>query len=379
MGISWMHGEQPRPPIERLLLLAPLPIGDTLFITPTIHELRTSFPRMHMTALVHESTADLMRCVPGVDAVEILPVGADWQGGGSLIRTLMRLHADGFDAVIDFSSPAYKWIGFLCGIPLRTYMKFEPHWWFIQGEHTRWRMTHATEHYYNCARELGLPPWAEADHRLRLRLPESAREAACTYLHGLRAKRHSGWEPLVAIHAGGTMLDGVKRWPAERFAETADALCDRWGASVLLLGGPEDQVLARSVAATMRTDARVVAGEVSLLTSLALVDLADLFVGNDSGLLHAAAALGTPYLGIYGPTSLPNFQPTPLYAEQGRLALPPRPCPEPQYFVGGDVVWRRRHLHCHETCAALLTLSATYVISLAESLLRVRLSSAGAV
>jgi ADP-heptose:LPS heptosyltransferase len=173
------------------------------------------------------------------------------------------------------------------------------------------------------------------------------------------------------------MLDGVKRWPAERFAETADALCDRWGANVLLLGGPEDQELARSVAATMWANARVAAGEVSLLTSLALVELADLFVGNDSGLLHAAATLGTPYIGIYGPTSVANFHPVPLYPEQGRLALPPRPCPEPQYFVGGDVVWR--HLHCHETCAALLTLPATYVISLAESLLRGRLSSAGAV
>jgi ADP-heptose:LPS heptosyltransferase len=327
-----------------------------------------------MTALVHEKTAELMRCVPGIDEIEVLPVGADWQGGGELVRMIWRLREQEFDAAVDFSSPAYKWIGALCDIPLRTYMKFDPNWWFSAGDHARWRTTHATEHYYDCARELGLPPWDEVDHRLRLQLPRSAREEAQAFLHA--SVGHYGG-PLIAMHAGGSMLDGVKRWPADRFAELAEALCTSWHARVLLLGGPEDVELANAIAGAMRGPAVVAAGTASLVISLALVESADLLIGNDSGLLHAAAALGTPYIGIYGPTAPSNFHPIESYPGQGHVVLPPVPCPEPGYFVGGDVIWR--HRRCHGTCAALLTLPVSTVLAYATIVLQARVSAAGAV
>ncbi len=374
MGTVWRSETSTAGPIERILLLAPLPIGDTLFVSPTIHALRETFPGVHMTALVHETTAELMNCIPGVDAVEVLPVGADWEGGGQLIRSMMQLRRERYNAAVDFSSPAYKWIVFMCGVPIRTYMKFDPCWWLLPDEHDQWRTMHATEHYYNCAIDLGLPPWHEVDHRPHLRLPDACRESA-------RAFAYSRWRdrtgPLVAIHAGGMMLDGVKRWPAERFAAVADALREDWGARVMLLGGPEDVELAQSVAEGMRLPGVVAAGDVPLLTSLALLEMADLFVGNDSGLLHAAAALGTRYVGIYGPTSLENFRPIPLHPNQGRIALPPLRCPEPRYFVGGDVVWRQPR--CREICSALATLPVSTVLSHAVALLQTHVSSAGAV
>ena len=105
MGTDAMFGEQGAAPIKRILLLAPLPIGDTLFVTPTIRTLRATFPHVRMTALVHSNTFDLMRCVLEVDEVALLPIGRDWQGGGPLIETVMRLRAERFDVAVDFSSP----------------------------------------------------------------------------------------------------------------------------------------------------------------------------------------------------------------------------------------------------------------------------------
>ena len=354
----------------RILLLAPMPIGDTLFCSPTIRTLRATYPDARITAVAHSATASLLRNMPGVNDVLILPTGKDWGGPLALVMFLRRLRAARFDISVDFSSPAYKWISLLAGVPVRTYMKFDRFWWFVPGRHVKWRRTHAAEHYYDSARELALPHWSEVSHVPHISLPVSARKEARRFLsdHGLARVR----TPIVAIHPGGAMLDGVKRWPAENYAAVADALHDHWGAHILLVGGPDEQQLVREGAHLMRSPSVQVAGAVSLLGSFALLTAADLFIGNDSGLLHAAAALGTPYIGIYGPTAAANFHPLPQRERQGIVLRPQTPCLSPRYFVGGDVVWSRPC--CQGVCQALASISAERVTAVASMLLQRRLS-----
>src|SRR5579872_2997212 len=141
----------------RILLLAMLPIGDTLLVTPTIQALRDRYPNAHITALVRSDAESIVRCVPAIDEVVVWPFGADWAGVYPLARALRELRARRYDASIDFTTPAYKWINFGGRIPLRTYMKFDPLWWIVPGGHRLWRSTHATQHFYDCARELDLP------------------------------------------------------------------------------------------------------------------------------------------------------------------------------------------------------------------------------
>lgn len=360
-------------PPTRVLLLAMMPIGDTLFATPTIEAIRDCYPAAQIIALVHSTTQELVRSVPGVDDVLILPTGPDWHGPRSLVRFLRTLRARHFDSSVDFTSPAYKWINLAAGIPRRGYMKFDRLWWCLPGEHYHWRAQHASRHYYDCADELALPQWDEVDHAMRLRLPREARVRARQYLlrHGIRP----GGPPIVALHPGGAGLHGVKRWPAERFAEVAEKLTEQWDARVLLLGGADEADLARTVAARMRTAPLVVAGNMSLLESFALIESCDLYIGNDSGLLHAAAALGTPYIGIFGPTNPANFHPLPTRKGQGLVVLPPIPCFEPYHFVGGNPIWRRPC--CEGVCKALALLSPERVLAEADELLERRSTAAG--
>src|ERR671937_1373020 len=95
-------------PIRRILLLALLPIGDTLFTTPTIRVLRERYPRVRITALAHARAAPVLQCVPEVDEVVVLPIGRAWAGFGPIVRTLRSLHARHFDVAINFTSPGYK-------------------------------------------------------------------------------------------------------------------------------------------------------------------------------------------------------------------------------------------------------------------------------
>jgi lipopolysaccharide heptosyltransferase II len=360
-------------PSGRILLLALLPIGDTLFTTPTIRALRERHPRVRLTALAHARAAPVLHCVSEVDEVVVLPIGRDWAGFGPLVRTLRSLRATRFDVAINFTTPAYKWVSIVCGVPLRTYMKFEPLWWLLPRDRTRWRSTHATRHYYDCARELDLPPWETVSHVPYLVLPDAERRAAHLFL-----RRHGApkvQRPLVAIHAGGAGVSGLKRWPPDRFAELAEQLQRAWGARILLLGGREETALARAMAAQIQDAEPIIAtGAVSLLTSFALIASCDLFIGNDSSLLHAAAALGTPYVGIVGPTSAANFHPVGRHPQQGTLVQPSPPCRRPQYFVGGALPWRRPC--CRGTCRALAALRADAVLAAAAVLLQRRFAHA---
>ncbi|MBP5857074.1 glycosyltransferase family 9 protein [Marivibrio halodurans] len=107
-----------------------------------------------------------------------------------------------------------------------------------------------------------------------------------------------------------------KIWPAERFAALAGRLCATDGplpgARVAVLGGPGEDAQAAPVLDAIPPERRIdLVGRIDLLTAAALLERARLFVGNDSGLMHIAAAMGTPTLGLFGPSK------TELYAPWG--------------------------------------------------------------
>src|SRR5579884_3293968 len=185
-----------------ILLVAPLPIGDTIWTEPTVRALRRQYPQAWITALVHRLTQPVWRCMPDVSETLVLPTGRDWHGPGALLELLGTLRSRHFDAAVHCSSPAYKWISLAAHIPLRTYMKFDRLWWLLPRQHRRWQTTHAVQHYYDCARELDLPPLVPSETAPRLELPHANHVAATEWLR-------SADRPVVAIHPGGVGLDGL--------------------------------------------------------------------------------------------------------------------------------------------------------------------------
>lgn len=116
-----------------------------------------------------------------------------------------------------------------------------------------------------------------------------------------------GAEPILALGAGANFIG--KRWPPERFAAVARRLVSPSGplagARIALLGGPEDRAIASEIAASLDADgvtATDLAGKLDLNACAALLERATLFIGNDSGLMHIAAAAGAPTLGLFGPS-----------------------------------------------------------------------------
>jgi len=115
----------------------------------------------------------------------------------------------------------------------------------------------------------------------------------------------------------------IRRWAPEKFARLADEIVDRYNLQVVLCGNGGEEGLLRRVGNLMRGKAVVQAGELSLTGFAALVEKAQLFVGNDSGPTHVAAALGVPTVALMGTADIERYRP---YGPNSEICYRPVRC-----------------------------------------------------
>lgn len=130
-----------------------------------------------------------------------------------------------------------------------------------------------------------------------------------------RARAAALWpegEPVLAL--GPTANWGGKMWPGERFAALALRLTGETGilpnARIAVFGGPGEEALAQATLARLPADRTLnLVGQLSLLDIAAALQRCAIYIGNDSGLMHLAAASGVPTVGLFGPSREENYGP----------------------------------------------------------------------
>lgn len=173
------------------------------------------------------------------------------------------------------------------------------------------------ERYFAAAADLDVQPDGQPAEFFTTR--EAEREAdAFLAEHGLGEQR-----TLLAFAPGAAHF--TKRWPADRWAALLRRI--RSTADVVVLGGPGDRELASGIARAGEGRAASAAGRFSLTGTAALLKRSRALVSSDSGVLHLATAVGTPVVGLYGPT-VESFGFFPYRARATVLQrdLPCRPC-----------------------------------------------------
>ncbi|MDF1748404.1 MAG: glycosyltransferase family 9 protein [Alphaproteobacteria bacterium] len=138
-------------------------------------------------------------------------------------------------------------------------------------------------------------------------------------VHDEKAAALIGSEGVKVLAIGPTANWQGKIWPADRFVSVIEALTGPSGplpkAKVAIFGGPGERAQAMPVLQAVPEDRRIdLVGTVDLLTAAAVMARMALYVGNDSGLMHMSAAVGTPTLGLFGPSE------DALYAPRGQQA-----------------------------------------------------------
>ncbi|MDQ3706958.1 MAG: glycosyltransferase family 9 protein [Chloroflexota bacterium] len=319
---------------KRILLMMLLPIGDTLFTTPSLNALRRRYPRAEITAVVYPTNKGILSNNPDIDRFLLWPTRHRWPGLAGVLKLFWGLRRARFDLAVEFSNYNW-WVSWLSGIPRRTEMNLPRFWWGLPWAGIEWRKHHAVEHYTGPVSRLGV---TVDDLALRIFPSEQEKAKALSWLERYRVGPD---ELLVGIHPGGEGLWGRKQWSVARFAEVADGLSARTGARIVIMGGKDDAPAAAEIAS--RTTASIInaAGQTTLGETAALVRHCALFIGNDSSPLHIAAASGTPVVGIYGPTDPRSYRPWIPGGKQGvdyAVVRSNLPCACKFPLVGGTTI-----------------------------------------
>ncbi len=118
----------------------------------------------------------------------------------------------------------------------------------------------------------------------------------------------------------------TKNWPADRFAAVAVELQKAAGASIALLGGPEDVEICNQIEAQIGAPCENLAGKTTLPQMGGILKTMNLLIANDSGPVHMAAAIGTPTLVVFGPTDPARTGPFGKAHRVIKTAYPCQPC-----------------------------------------------------
>ncbi|WP_027058152.1 glycosyltransferase family 9 protein [Mesorhizobium loti] len=124
----------------------------------------------------------------------------------------------------------------------------------------------------------------------------------------------------IAVHAGASFKG--RQWQPERFAEAIDEIAGETGLGVVLVGGPDERETAAQIIARTATPVVDLVGTLSLETLLAVLKQARLFLGNESGPMHIAAAAGTPVVGLFGLTNPSRWGPVGVPSIALRPSMP---------------------------------------------------------
>jgi predicted lipopolysaccharide heptosyltransferase III len=275
-------------------------VGDVLLATPVLRALREQFPDARLTMAVNRGTEDVLKWNPDVN--EILVV--ERSGWSEQMRFLRALRRRAFDCVLDLTdgdrSAILAWAS---GVPFRIGMNEEHRWrglLYTTVVKVKPGVAHRVEQDLQILHGLGIEP--KVTTPVLKTSPGDDREAARLLQDiGVGGEGGSSSSPLLIMLQPGARY-WFKAWPAEQFAELADRLAAWCRARVLIGGGPDERELAESIRGRASSAPSVVAGRTTLLQYAALLNRCALFVGNDNGPMHMAAALGVPVVALFGPS-----------------------------------------------------------------------------
>ena len=297
-------------------------LGDVLLTLPMISRLRAQRPDAGISMLVRRYPGELLAGHPHVDDL----VWYDTPGGVPVpfAALLTRLREARYDAaIVVHPTPRLAWLVFRAGIPVRIgtgYRYYSPLFNRRVYEHRRKGDRHEAECNLGLLAPLGIP--ARADEKsgaAGLTIPDSTGRAAREKLSGAGIRPEGSF---VVIHpgSGGSARD----WPAEGFAALGRRLLEE-GRNVLITGSEAERELVNLVAVGAGKGACAAAGLFTLHELAAVLAQASLFVGNSSGPLHLAVAMGTPVVGLY--PQLPEIGPRRWgpYTHRARVLVPDKP------------------------------------------------------
>ena len=281
IGLSRMinRGKDPKSLIfKRILVFKEDEIGDLVNLTPALASLRKQFPEAEIHLVTQSFGIHLLRHCKDINSV-----------------------------TDDYSSLKGK---FDLIVDLRGTLKST---WFAFKKQPQLRLDRGTVRYQN--RKAGhhpreietnlqvITPVLDEKNKIsdpRIDISDADREEAKRFLEENKIRKFA------LFHTGARRL--LKKWPLERVAEIMKLLHSEYGLEPVVIGDKSDSEDVKILQPLVNFPIHVAAGKTSLLTFAAMCERAGIFIGNDSGPFHIAAAMGTKSIALFGPGD-PVFHP----------------------------------------------------------------------
>lgn len=307
--------------VRSVLLVLTTGLGDAVLSTPVFAALRGALPQARLALFVRAAWAPLFTAEPALDAV--IPYHGKWRRFLPTLRAL-RAQAPDLALVLHGNDPDALPLAYLSGA--RHILRIP-----TAGTRYGWLLSNAGRE----ADRATVPGWHYIDNRLRIldslgiaparRSPVIHPAPAALERVAAWRQRRLGAAEYWVLHPWAA--DRYKTWPLPQVKEFLAAAASRWPElRVVLTGSPRERAAAESLAAG-QPNLVVAAGEFDIGGSAALLAGARAVVAPDTGLLHLAAALDVPCVGLYAPTQValvgPRAEHAPLRALQQPLTCTP--------------------------------------------------------
>jgi heptosyltransferase-2 len=299
----------------RILVIRFSALGDCVLLCPFLRHLKTNGAD-EVSVITKTAYMELFAATRGVDRV----IAMDEDAGARGLTQIVRAHRADGGVLIDAHGSLRSW---LVSIGLGgTRSRIQKHYrerlgliLFKRG----CNIPSVTARYSRLGERLGFPPMTSDEAPVgELEIPESARIKVGSYIQGVNRQ-------MVAIAPGSRWP--MKRWGIEKYAEFARRITGHYGHHVLLLGDKSETQWAEPIAATLGQHVTNLVGRTSIIETAAAIQHAEAFVGNDSGLMHLAEAVGVPVIALFGPTVKAfGYYPSLAASKVIERDIPCRPC-----------------------------------------------------
>jgi ADP-heptose:LPS heptosyltransferase len=288
---------------RRVLLVRLRSIGDTVLMTACLAALKSWRPDIELTVLSEPLAAPLLEDHPHVDRLIVARPGF-----ASRARVVRRLRRERFDVAFNMhGGTTATFLARLSGARHSVGYKGYRYSWLLSARAPAPDVLLGRARVHSVEQQLALlnwagVPWPASGPQLSLKVSDQALTSGRARLAdvGLGEPRFACIAPSAAFES--------KRWPSAGFAAVADHLSSRYNLPSVVIAAPGQAAIAREVTEHSQSKPPLIAG-LSLKELTAIIGMSSIFVGNDSGPAHIAAALARPLAVVFGTSDTSVWHP----------------------------------------------------------------------
>jgi ADP-heptose:LPS heptosyltransferase len=311
--------------MKKIIVTPLIGLGDVLMTTPALELLKQRMPDAGITyCAMNRATYEVLQGNPNIDKLVLYPMLGP--NKPAAIFQLLRECTFRYSISLNFypsNRLHYNLFSLVTLAPRRighTYLRMN----FSQANWLKTRTIVENDSLHCVEENVALLPLLDLDvaglpiPKLRLYLDKRECDEGVAFRRAV-----AGEAPLVGVHAGTSVFKGhaARRWPRERFAELIRRFPD---AHFLLFGTAEEAEANRFILDTSDSSRVTLVDNKTIRQVAAITRACDFFISNDSGLMHVAAAVGTPVVAVIGPTNPVYIRP---WGVEHRVVTAPVKCP----------------------------------------------------